>query len=48
MRSRLVLPLPRFVFRPTTALVIAALHVYPLAFGHLWELFEGDIQWTHI
>ena len=28
-------------------MVIAAVHVY-LAFGHLSELFGGDIQWTHI
>ena len=48
MVSRFVLPLPGFVLHPLTALVIAALHVYPLAFGHLSELFGGDIQWTHI
>jgi hypothetical protein len=32
--------------RPRTAAVIAAVHVY-LAAGHLWELFAGDVQWTH-
>jgi hypothetical protein len=48
MRFELVLPLPRFVLHPITAVVIAAVHVYPLAFGHLWQLFGGDIQWTHI
>ena len=48
MASRFVLPLPGFVLHPLTALVIAALHVYPLAFGHLSELLGGDIQWTHI
>ncbi len=34
------LPLPNFVLRPLTALVIAAVHVY-LGFGHLSKLF-GD------
>jgi hypothetical protein len=48
MPFRTVLPLPAFVLHPFTALVIAALHVYPLAFGHLSELLGGDIQWTHI
>jgi len=42
-----VLPLPRFVLHPFTALVVAAVHVY-LASGHLWSLFGGDVQWTHI
>jgi hypothetical protein len=45
---RTVLPLPAFVLHPLTALVIAAVHVYPLAFGHLSELFNGDMRWTHI
>lgn len=44
---RTVLPLPAFVLHPLTAVVIAAMHVY-LAFGHLWQLFGGDVQWTHI
>ena len=48
MPFRTVLPLPAFVLHPLTAVVIAALHVYPLAFGHLWQLLGGDIQWTHI
>ena len=41
------LPLPRFVLRPPTALVVAAVHVY-LAIGHLSMLFGGEVQWTHI
>ncbi len=41
------LPLPKFVLRPLTALVIAAVHVY-LGFGHLSKLFGGEIQWIHI
>jgi hypothetical protein len=45
--SRTVLPLPAFVLHPLTAVVIAAMHVY-LAFGHLWQLFGGEVQWTHI
>jgi hypothetical protein len=40
------LPLPAFVLRPVTALVIACTHVY-LAAGHLLKLFNGDVQWTH-
>ena len=28
-------------------MVIAAVHVY-LAFGHLSQLFGGDVQWEHI
>jgi hypothetical protein len=44
---RTVLPLPAFVLHPLTAVVIAAMHVY-LAFGHLWQLFGGEVQWTHI
>ena len=47
MPFRTVLPLPAFVLHPLTAVVVAAVHVY-LAFGHLSELFGGDIQWTHI
>lgn len=43
---RFVLPLPRFVLRPLTAAVIAAVHIY-LAVGHLWQLIGGDVQWTH-
>jgi hypothetical protein len=41
-----VLPLPGFVLRPLTAVVIAAVHVY-LAAGHLSQLIAGDVQWTH-
>ena len=47
MRSAFVLPLPGFVLNPFTAAVIAGVHLY-LAFGHLSQLFGGDIQWTHI
>ena len=47
MRWGLVLPLPAFVLRPLTAVVIAVVHVY-LAVGHLSKLFGGDVQWTHI
>ena len=47
--SALCFPYPpsSFVFHPLTAVVIAAMHVY-LAFGHLWQLFGGEVQWTHI
>jgi hypothetical protein len=44
---RTVLPLPAFVLQPLTAVVVAAVHVY-LAFGHLSQLFGGDMQWTHM
>ena len=47
IRFGVVLPLPRFVMQPITALVVAAAHVY-LAAGHLLDLFGGDVQWTHI
>jgi hypothetical protein len=47
MRFRFVLPLPAFVLHPLTAVVVATVHVY-LAFGHLSQLFDGDMQWTHI
>jgi hypothetical protein len=43
---RFVLPLPGFVLRPLTAVVIAAVHDY-LASGHLSQLIAGDLQWTH-
>lgn len=46
MRFHLVLPLPRFVLQPLTAMVVATVHVY-LAAGHLSPLFGGDVQWTH-
>jgi hypothetical protein len=42
-----VLPLPGFILRPFTALVIAAVHVY-LALGHFVPLFGGEVQWTHV
>ena len=47
MRLGFVLPLPRFVLQPFTALVIAAVHLY-LGAGHLSHLFGGEVQWTHI
>jgi len=43
---RFVLPLPGFVLHPLTAVVIAAVHVC-LAAGHLSQLVDGDLQWTH-
>ena len=46
MRSNTLLPLPRWVLHPYTALVLAGVHLY-LAWGHLLPLFGGDIQWTH-
>ena len=45
--SGFVLPLPRFVLHPLTAVTIAAIHVY-LSLGHLSELMAGQVQWTHI
>jgi hypothetical protein len=42
-----VLPLPSFLLHPFTALFIASVHVY-LAFGHLFSLFGGEVEWTHI
>jgi hypothetical protein len=47
MLSRFVLPLPRFVLHPFTAVGIAVLHAY-LAQGHLLKLLEGPVQWTDI
>jgi hypothetical protein len=38
MRFHLVLPLPRFVLQPLTAMIVAAVHFY-LATGHLSPLF---------
>jgi hypothetical protein len=46
MHPRFILPLPRFVLRPCTAVVIAAVHVY-LGVGHLGNLFGGEVEWTH-
>lgn len=43
---RIVLPLPGFVLRPLTSVVIAVVHIY-LAAGHLSQLVDGDVQWTH-
>ena len=47
MRPWFVLPLPRFVLRPYTAVVIAAVHVY-LGIAHLGKLLGGEIEWTHV
>jgi hypothetical protein len=47
MRFKFVLPLPRFVFHPFTAAVIAAIHVY-LAYGHFAALATGQVEWVHI
>jgi len=44
---RMALPLPAFVLRPLTALVIAAVHLY-LAATHLAELTAGNVEWTHL
>ena len=44
---RFVLPLPRFVLHPLTAIFIAAVHVY-LAYGHVSELIAGQVEWTHL
>jgi hypothetical protein len=43
MGFRMMLPLPRFVWHPLTAVVIAAVHVY-LAFDHLAELTAGNFE----
>jgi membrane associated rhomboid family serine protease len=42
-----VLPLPAFLFKPITSLIISAVHIY-LAAGHLYQLFGGEITWTNI
>jgi hypothetical protein len=47
MPFRSGLPLPAFVMRPLTALILAAVHVY-LAAAHLIELAAGHVEWTHI
>ena len=47
MQFSFVLPLPRFVTHPLTAVALAALHVY-LASGHLGELATGNVEWAHI
>ena len=48
MRFSRPLPLPRFVQRPTTLLVVAGVHVY-LASGHFSTLFGGGgVHWTDI
>ena len=47
VRSGFVLPLPRFVLHPLTAVAVAAVHVY-LAAGHLAELAADNVEWTHL
>jgi uncharacterized membrane protein YfcA len=47
MRFNIVLPLPRFILHPLTAMGVAAIHVY-LAASHIAELAAGKIEWTHI
>jgi len=47
VRTASLLPLPSFILRPFTAVIIAAVHVY-LAINHLVPLLAGDWQWTHI
>ena len=42
-RFRFVLPLPRFILHPLTAVGLAAVHVY-LAAGHLTELAVGNVE----
>ena len=46
LSSQFVLPLPSWILKPYTAIVIAAVHIY-LSFGHLSKLFGGDVQWIH-
>ena len=46
-KSRWVLPLPGFVLKPLTALIISLVHVY-LAAGHLYRLFSGEVSWENI
>jgi hypothetical protein len=46
-RSGGVLPLPGFIFKPLTAAIISAVHIY-LAAGHLIQLFSGEVTWTNI
>lgn len=47
MRVNAVIPVPRFVLRPLTSWIIAAVHVY-LAYGHLTKLLSGDAEWVHV
>jgi hypothetical protein len=46
-RTGWALPLPGFIFRPITLVIISVVHVY-LAAGHLYKLFSGEITWTNI
>ena len=47
VQSGVVLPLPRFVLHPLTAVAVAAVHIY-LAAGHLAELAADNVEWTHL
>ncbi|HME72729.1 MAG TPA: hypothetical protein VKM54_23105 [Myxococcota bacterium] len=47
MPLRFVLPLPRIVLHPLTAVAIAAVHI-SLAAGHLAKLAAGNVEWTHL
>jgi hypothetical protein len=47
LRNSPLLPLPKFILRPFTALIIAVMHVY-LALAHIVPLVGGDWTWTHI
>ncbi len=42
-----VLPLPGFIFKPLTAAIISAVHVY-LSAEHLFNLASSEITWTNI
>ncbi|HET7003599.1 MAG TPA: hypothetical protein VFI33_19895, partial [Puia sp.] len=46
-QSGVMLPLPRFIFRPLTSAIIAIVHIY-LASGHLYHVFTGDFQFTDV
>jgi len=41
-----VLPLPGFIFKPLTATIISAVHIY-LSVEHLSPLFSGEVTWTN-
>ena len=47
MRPTLRLPLPKFASHPAVFVTLAVVHLY-LGGGHLWELAQGDVAWTHI
>jgi hypothetical protein len=45
--TRWVLPLPAFIFKPFTLIIISSVHLY-LSTGHLYQFFSGEITWTNI